>query len=157
MKNILTILLTLITLLLISNCDNCKNSVQSKYEFYFNAMVGDEAWSGKCYLDFGNETSQGLFCISDQTDAYLRIEVNFSGIGHYQLPDSSAQLFEMVGGDVLLGEYYSTGEPDDILNIHYYDDYLGIIKGTFILKIKKEEEIIHVQSDEFIANFINYN
>ena len=83
--------------------------------------------------------------------------IDFTGVGEYVISDSSAILTETVGGDVLIGEYYSINNNDNKLIIDKYDEIAGTIEGTFNFKIKKQALNIDIKSGVFKANFINVN
>ncbi len=155
MKKVLIIIVLFIIVLAGCNNENCAGS--SDDEYHFSAKVGQEYWEGECYLDFANEDKQNLFLVPESQENYLRIMIDFEGVGEYVISDSSAVLTETIGGDVLIGEYYAIGNNNSKLIIDKYDAVEGIVGGRFDFKIRKQSSIIDVKEGEFSANFINVN
>lgn len=149
------LIITAVFIMIMAGCNNDNYTGNSDDEYHFNAKVGQESWEGECYLDFANEDKQNLFLVPYNRQEYIIITIDFNGIGEYAISDSSAVLVETVGGDVLIGEYYSVDNLNNNLKIDNYDDITDVINGTFSFKIRKQLINIDVKSGEFKANFIN--
>lgn len=155
MKNY--IFITVVFIMIITGCDNNNCTGNSDDEYHFTAKVDQERWEGDCYLDFANQDKQNLFLVPDNQESYIIIKIAFDGVGEYTVIDSSVILFETIGGDVLVGKYYSDANLDNKLIIENYDETKGVIEGSFNFKIRKQSSIIDIKSGMFKANFINVN
>ncbi len=146
-----------IILFSIISCQKNENPVEPNYEqSSFTAKVGDEKWEGKSYLDFASNEVQQLFFVIQNSYKYMRVEIIFNGKGEYEIKDSNAVLIETIGGDVVIGEYYSITNQNKI-TISSYEKSGNKIEGTFNLSFKNQETIIEVTEGKFVAYIINKN
>ncbi len=155
MKLLLLIFFFFIIQHLDGNCQNIRTLAKINPDSKFTAIVDDENWEGESSLSFISEDIQYLYFIPYYKDDHIAVKINFNGIGEYLLLDSAATLVKTIGGDVIRGIYYSSGNPDDKIIISNYNEHDGFVDGYCHFTFNRGASVINVNSKYFRAYFIN--
>jgi hypothetical protein len=102
------------------------------------AKWAGQIWMGSAGAElrhYGGAAGDSLFVTATrmgvpQVEETIVAEVRFTGIGTYQIGPGAARMYELVGGDVLTGEYTTSQDATGSLVITKYDSVAGTIEGV---------------------------
>ena len=118
----------------------------------FNAVIDNENWIGECYLCF-LEDKECIYFYPNDKYHHLAINLNFEGVGEYTINDSSAALVKVGAVDILMGIYYSNGNPENKIVITNFDEKNEFVEGYFQFSYNYNSKVVNCKSSYFKAYF----
>jgi hypothetical protein len=152
MKILILFFSFLILLLTDVNCQIYHQLVSRNPDSKFNAVIDNENWIGECYLCFLDDKEIIYFYPNDKYH-HLAIYLNFDGVGEYAIKDSTAALVKAGAIDILMGIYYSNGNPENKIVITKYDEKNEFVEGYFQFSYNYISKEVNCKSNYFKAYF----
>ena len=118
----------------------------------FSAVIDNDNWVGECYLCF-LEDNECIYFYPNYKYHHIAIFLDFNGVGEYAINDSTAALVKADAVDILMGIYYSNGNPENKIIITNYDEKNEFVEGHFQFSYNYNSKVVNCKSNYFKAYF----
>ena len=134
MRNVIKIILIMILCVVGVACDDDNNQPPELIEGTMVAWKNGDRWTGtvQLHLDQHNNT---LTLFGAGGEEYVRLSIEFDGMGTYTIGRGQGEYYTTVGGDAVTSAY-GTDAPAGQITISAYDQEKQALEGTFQVSLR---------------------